>query len=303
MLLLVVALLAAERTARGGARSHHTTGRYRSIPFQDLPGWKAVAAIALTALPVVAGFVVPLLVIGRNALTHSAGAIEGGFVSAAFNSLTLAGLAAAAAVAVALTLCYARRVAANGFTLPAVRVAGFGYALPGTVLAIGLLIPLAAIDNRIDDMMRTTFGVSSGLLLSGSLFAITLAYVIRFLAVALGQIESGLDRVSPRLDAAARTLGASALATLWRVHLPLLIAPLGAAALLVFVDCLKELPATLLLRPFNFETLATHVYGLASIEQLEQAALGALTIVLAGLVPVLLLHKAVAGGRPGSPAL
>lgn len=303
MLFLIVAMLAAERAARGGAHSHHTTGRYRAIPFQDLEGWKAFAAVALTSLPVVAGFVVPLVVIGQNALTHSAGAIAGGFLSAAFNSLSLAGIAAAAAVAVALMLGYARRVAVNGFTWPAVRLAGLGYALPGTVLAIGLLIPLAAIDNRVDALLRTTFGVSSGLLLSGSLFAITLAYVIRFLAVALGQIEAGLERVSPRLDAAARTLGESTLSTLWRVHLPLLLAPLGAAALLVFVDCLKELPATLLLRPFNFETLATHVYGLASIEQLEQAALGALTIVLAGLVPVLLLHKAVAGGRPGSSAM
>ena len=148
--------------------------------------------------------------------------------------------------------------------------------------------------------MRATFGVSTGLLLSGSLFAITLAYVIRFLAVALAPIEAGLERISPSLDAAARTLGESALSTLWRVHLPLLVAPLGAAALLVFVDCMKELPATLLLRPFNFETLATHVYALASIEQLEQASLGALTIVLVGLVPVLLLHEAIAGGRPGS---
>jgi len=300
MLVLVIALLTAERRARGGARIHHTTGRYRAIPFQDLEGWKGAAALLLSALPFVAGFVVPLVVIAQNAATHSAGAIEGGFLSAAANSLMLAGCAAAAAVAIALLLAYARRVAANGFTLPAVRLAGLGYALPGTVLAIGLLIPLAGIDNSIDAFLRANLGISSGLLLSGSLFAITLAYVIRFLAVALGQIEAGLDRVSPRLDAAARTLGESALSTLWRVHLPLLLAPLGAAALLVFVDCLKELPATLLLRPFNFETLATHVYGLASIEQLEQAALGALTIVLAGLVPVLLLHKAIAGGRPGS---
>jgi iron(III) transport system permease protein len=168
------------------------------------------------------------------------------------------------------------------------------------VLAIGLLIPLAGIDNRVDAFLRAAFGVSSGLLLSGSLFAVTLAYVVRFLAVALSQVEAGLDRVSPNLDAAARTLGESALSALWRVHLPLLLAPLGAAALLVFVDSMKELPATLLLRPFNFETLATHVYGLASIEQLEQAALGAMTIVLAGLLPVLLLHRAIAVGRPGS---
>ena len=301
-LLIVVALLAAERRARGSARVHHTTGRYRAIPFHDLEGWKGLAAAALAALPFVLGFLVPLLVILQGAVAHADGAIADGFLSAAANSLTLASFAAAAAVAVALTLGYARRVAGNGFVRPAVRLAGLGYAIPGTVLAIGLLYPLAAFDNRVDAILRATFGVSSGLLLSGSLFAITLAYVIRFLAVAHGQIEAGLERISPNLDAAARTLGESALSTLWRVHLPLLVAPLGAAALLVFVDCMKELPATLLLRPFNFETLATHVYGLASIEQLEQAALGALTIVVVGLVPVLLLHKAIAGGRPGSSA-
>ncbi len=298
-LVLVVGLLAAERRARGGARVHHTTGRYRAVPFQDLEGWKGTGAAALLALPVVLGFAVPVAVILQDAAGHTAGAIAGGFASAAANSLLLAGAGASIAVAVALLLAYARRVAANGFVRPAVRLAGLGYAIPGTVLALGLLFPLAAIDNRVDEFLRAAFGVSSGLVLSGSLFAITLAYVIRFLAVALGQIEAGLERVSPSLDAAARTLGESALSALWRVHLPLLVAPLGAAALLVFVDCMKELPATLLLRPFNFETLATHVYGLAAIEQLEQAALGALTIVLAGLVPVLLLHKAIAGGRPG----
>lgn len=300
MLLLVAGLLAAERATRGRARSHHTTGRYRSIPFQDLHGWKAAAATILSALPVVLGFFVPLAVILQDAATHLSGAIDSGFLSAAGNSVMLSAMAAVAAIAVALTLGYARRVASNGFIRPAVRVAGLGYAVPGTVLAIGLLYPLAAIDNQIDQWMRSAIGLSTGLLLSGSLFAITLAYVIRFLAVALGQLEAGLDRVSPSLDAAARTLGESALSTLWRVHLPLLVAPLGAAGLLVFVDCMKELPATLLLRPFNFETLATHVYGLAAMEQLEQASLGALAIVLAGLVPVLLLHKAVAGGRPGS---
>ena len=133
-------------------------------------------------------------------------------------------------------------------------------------------------------------------------FDVPLAETNRFRTDAedgLAPVESGMDRVSPNLDAAARTLGESALSALWRVHLPLLMAPIGAAALLVFVDCMKELPATLLLRPFNFETLATHVYSFASIEQLEQASLGALTIVLVGLIPVLLLHEAVAGGRPG----
>jgi iron(III) transport system permease protein len=302
MLVLIVGLLAAERAARGGARSHNTTGRYRAIPFQELEGWKGVTAAVLAALPFVLGFVVPVVVIVQDAATHGSDALSNGFISAAANSLLLAVLAALVAVGVALLLGYARRVAANGLIRSAVHGATLGYAVPGTVLAIGLLIPLAGIDNRVDDFMRATFGISTGLMLSGSLFAITLAYVIRFLAVALAPIEAGLGRISPSLDAAARTLGESALSALWRVHLPLLVAPLGAAALLVFVDCMKELPATLLLRPFNFETLATHVYSLASIEQLEQASLGALTIVLVGLVPVLLLHEAVAGGRPGGSA-
>jgi iron(III) transport system permease protein len=172
--------------------------------------------------------------------------------------------------------------------------------MPGTVLALGLIIPLAALDNHVDAALRLHFGISSGLLLSGSLFVIVLAYAIRFLAVSLGALEAGLERLSPNLDAVARTLGETALSALWRVHMPLLVPALGAAGLLVFVDGMKELPATLLLRPFNFETLATHVYSYAALEQFESAALGALTIVAIGLVPVLLLHQAVAGGRAGS---
>ena len=167
------------------------------------------------------------------------------------------------------------------------------------MLALGLLIPLAALDNSVDAALRAYVGISSGLLLSGSLFVIVLAYTIRFLAVSLGALEAGLERLSPNLDAVARTLGETALSALRRVHMPLLVPALSAAALLVFVDAMKELPATLLLRPFNFETLATHVYSYAALEQFEQAALGALTIVAIGMVPVLLLHQAVAGGRAG----
>ena len=179
-------------------------------------------------------------------------------------------------------------------------MAGLGYALPGTVLALGLLIPLAALDNHVDALMRRWFGISTGLLLSGTLVALVIAYIVRFLAVSLGTIEAGLERVSPNLDAAARTLGETALSALWRVHLPLLLPALGTAGLLVFVDAMKELPATLLLRPFNFDTLATHVYGFASLEQLEAASVGALAIVAVGLIPVLLLHRTIADGRAGS---
>ena len=300
MLTGVAVLFAVERMARGGAQVHHTSRRYRSIPFQDLSGWKSIAALVLCALPFIFGFVLPVVVLCHNALTHASAELAGGFLSAARNSLMLAALAALVAVILGLLLAYARRVADTRFLRRIVPLAGLGYAAPGAVLAIGLLIPLATFDNAVDAFMRERVGISTGLLLSGSLFALTLAYVIRFLAVALGSIDAGLERISPNLDAAARALGETALSALWRVHLPLLIPALGAGGLLVFVDSMKELPATLLLRPFNFDTLATYIFGLAALEQFEQAALGALTIVAAGLVPVLLLHKAVAGGRAGS---
>jgi iron(III) transport system permease protein len=299
MLGLIALLLVAERIARGGAKVHHTTGRYRAIPFQDIEGWRGYGAAALCSLPFVAGFVVPVLVLGNFAVGHVSVALESGFLMAAWNSLFLATLAAIVAVALGLLISYAPRVARTGFTRTAAQISGFGYALPGAVLALGVLIPLAALDNRVDEIMRSLFGVSTGLILSGSIAALVYAYVIRFLAVARGGIEAGLERISPNLDAAARALGETAASALWRIHLPLLAPALGAAGLLVFVDALKELPATLLLRPFNFETLATHVYALAAVEQIESGALGALSIVLAGLVPLVVLHRTIAGGRAG----
>lgn len=295
MLVLIFLLLMGERIARGGAKVHHTTGRYRAIPFQDIEGWRGYAAAAICALPFVIGFVVPFLLLAKSAAGHLSVAIEGGFLKAAWNSVLLATLAAAVAVALGVLLSYAPRVARTGFTRIAAQISGFGYALPGTVLALGVLIPLAALDNGIDALARSYLGVATGLILSGSVAALVYAYVIRFLAVARGGIEAGLERISPNLDAAARALGATASSALWRIHLPLLAPTLGAAGLLVFVDALKELPTTLLLRPFNFETLATHVYAFAALEQIESGALGALTIVVAGLIPLVVLHRTIAG--------
>ena len=299
-LLLVLALLLGERIARGGARVHHTTGRYRAIPFSDLQGWRAYVVAATCAIPVIVGFILPLLVLLTQASTYLSEALMLGFWRAVRNSVTVAGAAAVSTVCAGLALVYARRLTANAFVRAILPIASLGYALPGTVLALGLLLPLAAFDNAADSLLRSALGISSGLLLSGSLFIIVLAYTVRFLAIALGSLEAGFEKLSPNLDAVARTLGETALSSLRRVHVPLLIPALGAAALLVFVDGMKELPATLLLRPFNFETLATHAYSYAALEQFERAALGALTIVLIGLVPVLLLHQAVAGGRAGA---
>ena len=299
MLLFVAVLFAAERLARGRGRFHHTTGRYRSIPFSDVEGWRGYLAAVICALPFIFGFLIPFAVLIRPTIRFGLEADMAGFWETAGNSVMLAVMAALLAVTCALLLAYAQRVAANGFTRPAVQAAGLGYAVPGTVLALGLLIPLARLDNAVDALARDWVGISTGLLLSGSIVALVLAYTIRFLAVSLGSVEAGLQRISPNLDAASRTLGQSSLATLWRVHMPLLVPALGAGGLLVFVDSMKELPATLLLRPFNFETLATEVYNYAALEQFERAAPGALTIVAVGLIPVLLLHRAVAGGRAG----
>jgi len=299
MLMFVALLFAAERIARGRGRFHHTTGRYRSIPFSDVEGWRGYLAALICLLPFIGGFLIPFSVLIGPTVRYAAGAIDGSFWRTAGNSVILSAMAAVLAACCALMLAYAQRVASNGFTRPAVQIAGLGYAIPGTVLALGLLIPLAGFDNAVDSLARSTLGFSTGLLLSGSVAALVLAYSIRFLAVSLGSVEAGLQRISPNLDAAARTLGQSSLSTLWRVHMPLLIPALGAGGLLVFVDSMKELPATLLLRPFNFETLATEVYNFAVLEQFERAAPGALMIVAVGLVPVLLLHRAVAGGRAG----
>jgi iron(III) transport system permease protein len=299
-LALVLILFALERHARGRRQFHHTTGRYRSIPFSELSGWWAVGAIVACLIPFVVGFVLPCAVLAYNALHFTDDAGWRALWRAAGNSVLLAVLAAMATVVLAVILAYARRIAGGPFMRFAVRLAGVGYALPGTVLALGLLIPLAAFDNRLDAISRALFGLPLGLLMTGTLFALVLAFAIRFLAVSLGAIEAGMERVSPNLDAAARTLGSTPLATMVHVHLPLLLPALGSAALLVFVDAMKELPAALIMRPFNFETLATHVYSLASLELFESAGLGSLLIVLVGLLPVLALHQAIASGRSGS---
>lgn len=299
MLIMVIALLIGERTARGEAGFHHTTGRYRAIPFETLTRGRATAVLVLVALPVLLGFVLPFVILIMRAFSRLAVFDTQGFLSAAGNSLMLSSMVSAVAVALALLFTYAARLHRTPATRFATRFSGFGYALPGTVLAIGLLAPFAAFDNALDAWMRSVFSISTGLLLSGSLFAVTAALVIRFLAVAISNIDAGLERISPNIDAAAKTLGTRSGAALRMIHLPMLKPALGAAALLVFVDAMKELPATLLLRPFNFETLATRMYGLTAAEQFEEAAVGAVAIVVIGLIPVLLLHRAVAAGRAG----
>ena len=302
MLAFVFAVLVIERALRANQRYHHTTGRYRYLPEDALTGAVGLFATVACTLPLIFGFVLPASVLVHDALAHIAAGLAPEFWDAAVHSLMLSAAAACLAVAFAVTLGYARRQTRSKLIHTLSVIPAISYAVPGTVLAIGLLIPLARLDNGVDAAMRSLFGLPTGLLLSGSAFAVVLAYTIRFLAASLGAVEAGLSKISRNTDAAARTLGATISETLWRLHLPLLRPALGAAALLVFVDSMKELPATLLLRPFNFNTLAIQVFTLASLYRYEEAGLSALSIVVVSLAPVLLLHGVIVAGRPGGPA-
>ena len=300
MLLFVFTLIYIERNARRRQRFHHTTGKYTILPEQELPPLSGALAALACSLPIIVGFVLPMSVLFDSALANIAEGTQPAFWRAAWHSFVLASAAAAVAVIVGVILAYACRASRSKLVHGATGLASVGYAVPGTVLAIGVLIPLGAFDNAFDGFMRSNFGVSTGLLLTGSGVGLVFAYTVRFLAIAYGTIDAGFKKTSSDLDGASRTMGMTVTQTLFRVHLPILTPVLGAAAVLVFVDSMKELPATLLLRPFNFDTLATHVYTLASLDLFEDGAIAAFAIVAIGLLPVYILHRAIETGRPGA---
>jgi len=297
LLAFVVILVLAERAGRRRKSYHHTSSKISPLTGMALDGWRQWAAFAVCLLPVTLGFLVPAARLASYAISRFSESWTGGFVTYAANSLMLAGGAALLAMVIGLFLAYAVRLGQGRVLKVAVRFAALGYAVPGAVLGIGVLVPFGAFDNAVDAWMRNTFGISTGLLLSGSVAALMFAYVVRFLALSYGTVEAGLGRVKPTLDMAARTLGRTPGRVLIDVHAPIIRGSLLTAALLVFVDCMKELPATLILRPFNFDTLATHVYQFASDELLEESALAALSIVLVGLLPVILLSRSISRSR------
>ncbi len=298
----VFLVLLLERWSRRRLRFHHTSSKYRALPRHQLRGGRALLATVACALPLLLGFLLPAALLLRLWLGVAEGEVDRRFLGWAGNSVTLAGIAACCAVTLALLLAYGLRLSRSPSLTFAARLAGMGYAVPGTVIAIGTLIPLAAFDNALDAWLRATFGISTGLLLTGSIAALIFAYLVRFLSVALGTVEASLGKVRPSLDEAARTLGSGPRATLWRVHAPLVWGGVLTALLMVFVDVLKELPATLLLRPFDFDTLAVQAANFAADERLAEAAFPALAIVAVGLLPVLLLSRAIARARPGEDA-
>jgi iron(III) transport system permease protein len=298
LLGFVALLILLERVSRGRARYHDSSGRRRATR-QVLTGWHALLAQLGCAIPIVVGFLLPALLLLRLATGDAGEQAEGfaaRFLILARNSFVLAALAAGIAALLALLLGFAAR---DGKALPrlAARIVGLGYAVPGSVIAVGVLIPVTRLDHLLAGLWQQLTGVNPGLILTGGIAALVYAYLARFLAIALQTVDAGLGRITPSMEAAARSLGSSPAETLRRVHLPLLRGSLLTAALLVFVDVMKELPATLVMRPFNLDTLATQTFTLAADERLAEASNAALAIVVVGLLPIILLARQIAAGR------
>nr|WP_254221713.1 iron ABC transporter permease [Burkholderia multivorans] len=291
MLAVVVATIALERYGRRRQRYAHGR-RMRPLAPRRLTGAAGCTAAVLGWLPVLLGFGAPAayLAVETAKRLHQVGGVSAQLLDGLANTLTIAAAATVATLACGLIVAWAARAQRDsmraGVARVGARIASLGYAVPGTVLAIGLLTPLGAVDR----LAGTLLG-RDGLWLIGSAAALVIAYTVRFLAIAAGNVEAGLARIPPSLEQAARSLGETAAGALRRVHLPLLRPALTTSALLVFVDAMKELPATLLLRPLNFDTLATWLYAEAARGTYEEGAVAALAIVLAGLVPVILLAR------------
>ena len=288
LLLFILCLIVLERWSRRQAR-YYQKSHYQPLPKYKLNWRRAALAWGACAVPVTLGFLLPSLFLLQMTVKHLDETLDRNFWDLASHSFILAVTTAAVAVVVSLILAYGQRLCSGLLMLTAVRIAAMGYAVPGSVIAVGVLMPMGRFDNALDSWMRSTFGISTGLLLSGTITALVFAYLVRFLAIAFGAVESSLNKIKPSLDDASRSLGHTATSTLVNVHAPLMWGGILTAAMLVFVDVMKELPATLVIRPFNFDTLAVQVYQYASDERLIEASAPALAIILVGIVPVLLL--------------
>ncbi len=297
LLGFVLLLLVLERVSRGRARYHDTTGRNRPLAGRRLSGVRAGLAAALCLLPLLLGFLLPAGLLLKMALTDGDAQFGERFLLLSRNSFVLAGTTALIGVLLALLLAYGARLAKGGLAAGLNRLVGLGYAVPGAVIAVGVLIPVTRLDQWLAGQWESWFGNNPGLLLTGGIAALIYAYLVRFLAVALHTVESGLGKITSSMDDAARSLGLGQAASLRRVHAPLLRGSLLTAGLLVFVDVMKELPATLVMRPFNFDTLATQAYTLASDERLAEASTASLAIVAVGILPLILLSRQIAAGR------
>ncbi|MBW8004756.1 MAG: iron ABC transporter permease [candidate division NC10 bacterium] len=300
LLFFTLTLYLLERALRGRARFYQTDGKVRPPTPKRLTGWKAWTASGAASLVVGVALGLPVAQLLYWTVTALGGPdYDDRYPAFMFNTLTLGTISAILAVGAAVVVAYGLRLSRNRIVTTFGRIANMGYALPGSVIAVGVLAPLAFVDHGLDAFLQATWGISSGLVLTGSMVGLLFAYLVRFLAVSCQTVEASLIKVTPSMDMAARSLGASKGEVLWRVHLPLIRGGLCTAAILVFVDVIKEMPATLLLRPFGYETLAVRIWQLTSESLWEAAALPALTIVAAGILPVLFLARSSARPRVG----
>jgi iron(III) transport system permease protein len=291
MLLALVVLISLENYSRRKQRVYQRNGSVQTELRFVLTGWKKAAALCFTWGLVAFALFIPLLTLLYYAMHYFQASLNDDLLNYTLNSLWLAFLVAFLALLVALIVNFYQRLSPGFAANASIRLSSLGYAVPGTVVAIGVLIPLTSIDLWLNDVLIDSGLPSVGLILSGSLFILVLGYLVRFSAIAVGSVNSSLMQVSPSLDLAARTLGKSAFKTLYYVNLPLIKKGLLTAFILVFIEAMKELPAALLLRPFNFETLATYVYQFVSDETIEYAALPALMIIALGLIPFIVVNR------------
>jgi iron(III) transport system permease protein len=290
LLGFIALLIWIERISRNRARYHHTSNRYSQLPRYRLRGWRNLCALAVCALPLLLGFIVPVTQLLAWTLQTWSKNVNQDFYILLWNSLWLASGAALLAVGIALFLGYAQRLHGSALIRKLTGIAALGYAVPGTVIALGVVILAGWLDRH---------HFIPGWFVSGSFAALIFAYLVRFLSISLQSIEAGLSKVKPSMDDAARVLGHPPFAVLSKIHFPLIRGSVLTALILVFVDIMKELPATLVLRPFNFNTLAVRAYEIASTEQLPDAAAAGLAIVLAGIIPVIILSRSISTARPG----
>jgi len=295
LLFFVVLLIVIERISRKQMQFHHL-GQKRAYQRATLTGSARWLCFIVCALPLLFGFILPAIQLCLWVIETWHTSFDAAFFILVQHSISLAAVAAILCVLLAVIVCFSARLTSKSrLALFFLRVSTLGYAVPGTVIAVGVLIPLAALDNGIDNWLRSNTTFVIGLVFSGTLFAVIVAYIVRFLSVSVQSIEAGFSQIHTSIDDSARTLGRKPLGVLLKVHLPMLKTSLIAAGLLVFVDVMKELPTTLILRPFNFNTLAVRAYELASDERLADAATPAIAIVLTGLIPVFLLFRTMRG--------
>ncbi|MGH7433503.1 MAG: ABC transporter permease [Candidatus Methylomirabilales bacterium] len=292
LLLFTGAVYVLERSWRGRARFYQTERRAHPPAPTMLTGWRAWAASGAAGTVVAGAFLLPvaqLLVWSVTALRASD--FDNRYPEFALNTLTIGATTAIFAVGAAVVVAYGLRLSRSRVVAACGRIATMGYALPGSVIAVGVLVPLAFLDRVCNALVRVVWGGDGGLLFTGSMAGLVFAYLARFLALSVHTVEASLVKVTPSMDMAGRSLGLSPGGVLRRIHLPLIRGGLCSAAILVFVDVIKEMPATLLLRPFGYETLAVRVWQFTSESFWEAAALPALTIVAAGMLPILILAR------------